>query len=499
MLSIFANKELQDKLQTIISTENRLHEVVTLADLQAINGAKNYIIVEADQIKLPIRWSADVPPYLFLEKIDFNAENLLALVFLFLNNFEKAYQYAHANSSLLYEIDRFNKLQHGIEQNVDTEFAIENYRLWHNAAILAHYGVSSQFFNVYHIKNFYQKALSQSPNGEYFAFTTKHYATLLLDADELHDAEILLENGIGQALSDEAKIELRAVLYGIWLKKMTVPYNEALLTKLKNTLWEVLEYYENQGNQVQIALLLIDAAQVANFSNSFSESLGYISRAISILEDENIPELVANAQYRKGVLLYTWAQNGNPQFFKPAMEAYQQALKIFTEENTPEIFAEIQHHLGVIYSEIPDEVKKKSLWAAISVSSFNHALQYFLRETHPYEFAMVCNSYANALTKFPPSAITDNYIKALNFYRLALEVRSASEYPIERNLTIMNFLEAAWFVTHQNETDERTIFIEMQSLAAEIKSLTTDTTLIEAAQEHLERIESLKTHFVENS
>lgn len=497
MLSIFAKPEYKAKLQAIIDTEYRLHEVVQCDDIQALNGHKNYLLVEEAHIVMPLRWAAEVPPYLLPSKTELNTANLLALVYVYLNNFEKAYQFAEKNKNLLHEIDQYNKLQHGIEQNVDTEFATENYRQWHNTAVLAHYGVSRQFLNVFHIKKFYQKALNLSPNGEYFAYTSKHYATLLLDADELHEAETILENGINQSLSDEAKMELKAVLYGIWLKKMTVPYDEQLLTKLKNTLWEVLEYYEMQGNQVQIALLLIDAAQVANFGNSFTESLGYVSRAIAILDQENIPELQANAQYRKGVLLYTWAQNGNPQFFKPAMEAYQQALKVFTYEHSPEIFAEIQHHLGVIYSEIPDEAKKKSLWAAISVSSFNQALQYFLRETHPYEFAMVCNSYANALTKFPASAINDNYAKALNFYRLALEVRSASEYPLERALSIINFLEAAYYVGHQNKAEEHALLSEMHSLASEIKDLSANAELVNAANEHLARIVNLKLLFEE--
>lgn len=105
--------------------------------------------------------------------------------------------------------------------------------------------------------------------------------------------------------------------------------------KIKQTLWEVLQYYERGQNYIQTALLLIDASQIANYSDSFSESLGYISRAVQLLEQENVPELVANAQYRKATLLYTWAQNGNPQFFRPAMDAYQQAVKVFTKENTP--------------------------------------------------------------------------------------------------------------------------------------------------------------------
>ena len=61
------------------------------------------------------------------------------------------------------------------------------------------------------------------------------------------------------------------------------------------------------------------------------------------------------------------------------MDAYQEALKIFNREDTPSVFADIQHHLGVIYSEIPDEIKKKSIWASVSSSAFHEALNFYTK------------------------------------------------------------------------------------------------------------------------
>jgi len=210
------------------------------------------------------------------------------------------------------------------------------------------------------------------------------------------------------------------------------------------------------------------------------------------LEQENVPELVANAQYRKATLLYTWAQNGNPQFFRPAMDAYQQAVKVFTKDNTPEVFAEIQHHLGVIYSEIPDEIKVKSVWAAVSVSSFKEALSYFTRETHPYEYARICNSYANALTKYPEAKLTDNYAKALDFYRQALQIRTADEYPYERALTILNFLETAWQVSVPEMEAQQQLFEEMTEKAGEVFRLVDDRKLLNEAEHHIKLLKQLK-------
>jgi len=500
MLQLFINPNDENRVLTIINTEYRLAELIILKDISTLTDVldTDYLIIQDEEIQMPLIWSNEAPPYIFGNTIAFNSDNLLALIYFKLENYDKAYQFAENNAILLADIDTQNCLKHGISLLIDAEIApIESfsrfdiYRHWHNLAIKSYYGETINFVNVYQIKGFFQNALEAAPNDEYLAYSAKHFASLLLDADELDNAEVLLENTVKQAISEDAKHELKAIQYGVWLKKLGVPYDAQLLTKIKETLWEVLQYYENKNNQIQVALLLIDAAQIANISESFTEALGYISRAVDILRKEDIPELLANAQYRKGVLFYTWAQNGNIQFYKPAMEAYQEALKVFTYENAPDIFAEIQHHLGVIYSEIPDEAKKKSLWAAVSVSSFNQALNHFTRETHPFEFAMICNSYANALTKYPPSVKSDNYAKALNFYRQALEIRTSSEYPYERALTILNFLEACWFVNLENEKDEQTLFEEMSQLANEIVLLTSDDKLIQDANEHLDKIQKL--------
>lgn len=143
------------------------------------------------------------------------------------------------------------------------------------------------------------------------------------------------------------------------MKNLVVPYDPNLLETLKNTLWEVLQHYKKQERFLEEALLLVDAAQVANYAESFPEALGYINRAVDILRKEEMPELLAQAQYRKGILLYTWAKKDNPQFFKGALESFQEALKVFSKAETPDVFADIHQYLGVIYAEIPDEVKKK--------------------------------------------------------------------------------------------------------------------------------------------
>ena len=92
--------------------------------------------------------------------------------------------------------------------------------------------------------------------------------------------------------------------------------------------------------------MLTDAGIIANYSESWSESMGYFNQAIKLFEENEQEELAANVHYRKGTLLYTWAKNGNGQFYRSAAESYQQAARTFTRQHAPEVYAEIQHHLG---------------------------------------------------------------------------------------------------------------------------------------------------------
>ena len=284
---------------------------------------------------------------------------------------------------------------------------------------------------------------------------------------------------------------IKAAFMPIWQQQMQPPYNTALVEKLKNRLWECLTYYEQTGRDMEVALLLVDAANIATNENSFSEALGYINRALSFFEQEELPDLVALAQMRKAGVLQTWAQNDNPQFFRSAMLAYQEALKVYTREYAPAIFADIQHKLGIIYAEIPDEVKKKSVWAAVSVAAFNEALNYFNKVEHPYTFAMICHSQGNAYTKYPAALHSDNYDKALAWYREALDIRTPQQYPLERTLTLANYLLAAWHVGHDNGFSE-THYRDMREKAEELLQLSADAALKEEARLHLEKLAELK-------
>ena len=504
MLSIFATTKQINSIHQIINSENRLSELVNVFDskqhLPTQSG--NSLIIDERGILPVIDWHNTAPPYLLSNPLPFEKEVLLGLIFSKLGNDEKAWNYLQNYPLLQFDIGILKRLQLGIEIDkneftsilpmIDQQNDFEQYRIQHNTAVLQHYGFSNQAIEIEALQNLYKQALELAPNIEYKAFTAKHFAYFLVDAKEINLAEKIISEQISEVISEEAVYALKAVLTNIWMQKLTVPYDEKLLEKLKNTLWEVLQFLEKNNRNAEAALLLVDATHIANISKSFSEALGYITKAIRIFEAEELEELAGNAHLQKGTLLFTWAQDDNPQFFKAALDAYQQALKVFTKELAPNIFASIHHQLGNIYVDMPAEKKKKSIWAGVANSSFQEALDFYTKEQYPYEYGMICNNFGNAFTKFPQAVLTDNFEKALFYYQEALDVRSP-KYPYERAITLLNFLEASWNVGNNPDEFNQERFDDMLAKANEIKNLVDDKEMLAEAERHLELLKELQT------
>jgi tetratricopeptide (TPR) repeat protein len=440
-------------------------------------------------------WFNELPPVLFPEATAFSPEALLGLLFCRLNNFEKAYQYLDNETALLSVADIQNRLLHNVLMDDSTLNQPMHFESQHNLAIALLYGHWQHAMSAEEIERRFLQALTLKASRERKAFTVKHYGLFLIDMGRSSDAIELVESFLQSHMSVVAQTEMKAVLCNAWMSQLVVPYDTDLLEKLKTTLWECLQQYEARCRHAETALLLIDASQVANISNSFSESLGYINRAIDILRKEELQELLGSAILRKGMLLYTWAQNGQPQFYRSALQALQDALQTFTRESAPDVFADIHHHLGVVYSEIQDEVKKKAVWAAVSVASFNEALNFYNKVDYPYEFAMICHNFGNAYTRYPAAIHSDNFDKALAWYREALDIRTARDYPLERCNTLFNYLEASWLAANPSEAFNEDRFNEMWAMATELKALAYNDSLKQDADMQIEKLIQLRGAF----
>ncbi len=485
-----------------IESIERLDELVAVQHTDTIMPAvSNAIYINENRIHIRPDLLDKRPAIIFPSEIPFNKNYFLGVVFGMLGNEEKYPQYFTAWPAMLNIFDLIQSITKGEEadsalENIlsRTKFVhpFENYAFNHNVAIALNYGHYSNDINAEAIEAHYADALQLAFEPSYKAFTLKYYATFLIDNGASEAAIKLLNQQHFKTLEDYPKYALERVWCQAAMKQLSFPYDEELIAELKNRLWETLQFFDKNNHKTIAAFLWMDAATIANFSNSYSESLGYINKAVTYFKEEGQHEMTAQAQLVRGRLFYDWAHSGNPQFYRSALEAYHEALQVFKKDEAPDVFADIHHQLGVIYAELPDENKKRSIWAALSATSFSEALEYYNKVDFPYEFGMICNNFANAYAKYPQGNRTDNFEKALNYYDEALSVRGANDFPSERAVTLLNYLEASWKVSNPDEGFNTERYNDMIAKANEIKSLTNDEQLIIETEKHLQLLDELE-------
>ena len=230
MLSIFATTDFHEQIQAIIHTEERLHELVTVVDLlenRPVPSAHS-VLIKNGEIAFPLDWLNFQPPFLLPEEIALTEANLLGILFAKLNNYEKAYYYLQeANPSLFKELDFINRLQQGIPVNpseLTSHYSpFEEYRLMHNNAILRHYAATSDNFDLEKTVYFYEEALTSAPNQDYYAFSARQLALLLIDLQHADKATELLEKINPEQLSKEAKVEWQHTRCQSWMQQCWFP------------------------------------------------------------------------------------------------------------------------------------------------------------------------------------------------------------------------------------------------------------------------------------
>ena len=486
MILISTTTELRQQVQTAIESEYRLSELVTITD--DVSPFAD-ILVKENIVVAPV-WNNNLPPILF-SSLATTDKTLKGIVYARLGNTEKAKTFFSANADVVAVLDLIDSLRNGSPIDAGMITFQSDYAAMHNKAVAIHYGNITAENSVPNVCNLYEELLHAETDKTFKAFSAWQFALLLLDMGRPDYAIEIASSQIGKGAGEIADNFLKSAICSAQLQTLQPPYEGKDFEKLKTNLWECLQFFEKNNYDPEAAETLSDASHIALVSKSYSEALGYITKAIEIYTGNELPEMAAQAQLKKGQLLQSWAQQGNSQFYRSAVQSYQEALKIFTREDTPEIFADIHHQLGIIYADIPDEVKKKGIWASVAVSSFNEALSFYNKVDFPYEFAKICNNMGLAYTKFPKALKSDNFDKALAWYREALDIFTAVDFPAERSAALLNYVDASWFAGN-NEEDNEKRFEEMNEKANEILTICTDETILEQASIHVQKLSELK-------
>lgn len=500
MLSIYVSTDLQKEASNLLHEFADLQQYVRWKNLNTESPEANALtlIINDRGINQMLDWHNSGPPYLLPRSIELTGQNLGAILYFMVGDIDSAISLLDGKE-LADELKLMYLLREGYElepidfvQDASEEMSGNKYRYLHNGAIMRHYGYVEQSEDysgsIYHM---YEKALDNAPEGEHLAFTSLHYGTLLADGNDHDKAESIIQAGLKAAISEDAQLALNLLLSNVWIRQLRVPPDSEKLVKAKILISENIRQLQGQNRTLELALSYIDASHLYSLDRNLPGALEFVNNAIEITHDEDVRELWAAAQTKKGTILFDWAQDDNPQHYKASLAAFQRALEVFTKAASPAAFADIHHYLGQIYAEMPAEKAKRSLLAGISMSSFKEALEHYARDRFPYEYAMICNSYGNALTKYPPAVNSDNYEKALFYYQEALVLRTPS-MPVERAITLLNFLEASWKVGNVSDEFNKDRFKDMKCKAQEILSLVDNAELIEEAERHLQLLNSLE-------
>ena len=505
MILISTETSLLEEAQEIVNTEDGLNELVQFTDNPEELSTAN-LRIQGDKVYVSINWQQGIPPYLIIDSLRYDPQNLLGLIFLQLGAFEKSAMYLQDYTSVKEALMAALQMQYGNMAAVQiptssgiTNFTgFERYRRLHNRAVLLHYQGHQQELSLEFVVKAYGEALAAAPDDEYYAFTTRQLADLYLDMGYLDKAEEMVRQAWQRDLSEQAHHALQTSLIRILVRKINPTHQKLQLVEITVLIKESLDYYESSQQPLELGMLSMDAAWVAQLKDNFSEGLACINQAIRLFEQEEVPELQGDAWIRKGTLLYGWAQKGQP-FHQQAIDSYRQALKIFSRDLAPYVYADIHHHLGLIYSEMPNSKEKKAMLNALASKSFQEALTFFTKEQFPYEYGCVCNNFGNALVKFPDSNFQNTTVKAITYFEEALSVRQVEHYSSERATTLLNLLEAYWQLPLDSQDKEarHQRWATMKELAQEAKALLQgqDSVLKDQAEEHLTELEKAKNSY----
>ncbi len=491
MLTILTTTNTEEVKSTISSIE-RLDELVVIVDnFDAIEGAIKVLIVEENFIKTKIDWFDTEPPYLF-PTIDFYSNHLLALVFYKLGNHQKAFEFVSEQDELHNHLLIATNIQFGYPITNEQIQFLENSST-HNLAITYNFGNTNPIVGNNILQNTYEKAIKDGATNAEKLFSVKHYANLLMDSGLHDDAEKLIRSVKEKPITIEEENAMNHLLSSSLMAQVKLPYKAEVLSEIIDLQQKCISYYEDNCLKINAGLLLIEASEIVNYQEDFTKSKELINKAILYFKEADIPEFLGEATLQKATLLYTWSKNGSPQYYKPAINTFQNALKVFKRDTHPQKFADIHHNLALIYSEIQVSEAEKAIWTAFCASSFKEALSFYTKEQFPYEFSMLSHNYATALMGFPEAKLHNNWNKAFELFEEALAIRTAKKHPFERALTLLNQLELYWLIHNETNKDELKNYEEMVTKVNEIKGLVNDKVLIQKAEEQLDTLHKLKS------
>ena len=288
----------------------RLHELVTITQEPGTIEDLKSLVVDSNKISIPLDWYDLEPPYVFPET-PVTDENLLALVFYKLGNHQRAFDFVSKELPLYHHLLIATHLQFGYEISPRMIDFCYNTSA-HNSAIVNYYGNVEAQLDYQSLKKNFAVALDKAPNDELKVFTAKHYINLLIDYEEWQEAGNLAESQLEIAISKDAENAMNTHLSSILKAQLKVPYDVHELEEVYQLQLTSIAHFEVKNLPVQAGMVLVDAAEIANFKKDFIASKELINRAIQYFKQEDIPEFLGEAGFQKSHLIVYLVEEWKP-------------------------------------------------------------------------------------------------------------------------------------------------------------------------------------------
>lgn len=170
--------------------------------------------------------------------------------------------------------------------------------------------------------------------------------------------------------------------------------------------------------------------------------VGY-EEALQILQNLASPLEVAEVKMNLGLILQLLVPYNLARMID-SIKFYQEALQVFIWQKYPQEYAILHNNIAIAYLSIPIAVEKENLHQKLAIESLETALQHINLIDHPQEYAMLQNNLGNTLQNLPNSHPLENNLQAISAYNAALKVRNSQDTPLEYAVTIANKANALY-------------------------------------------------------
>ncbi len=504
MISIYVTTDARSRLAGLMQPLNGWNNVVHVESGQEITPSHIaespwHIVVADHGMWLPLSWDDSAPPYIFPQPMSLTPASFVGFLNYLSGDYDKALHsltdqpiiYAEMKEAVAIATGNIGALNtdRRIEPtNLPAANSFETYRLLHNHAIFLHYGLPPGT-TPEQIDAAYRQAVALAPSAIYRAFTIRNQAIFTSENQDPDRAIGLLNAALKQVSGQRVEYALRHNLAHIAVNKAEEEQDPLQAVNAKGAVLDLLVWFQTNHKPVQTALLLQDASRAAHIEGAFAEALNYANRAIDLLKEQQLEELLGNAQLGKGRLLLQWAQNGQQQVYVEAANTLVMASGHFSKDHHPAIFADIQQLLGVAWATFPDAGKANSLeFIQKSQAAFEQALAYFQKDTHPAQYGQVNRQYGHAHVRWHKVQGADHLQLAMACFNKVLSVLPAATKPEQRAEALMEILQAV--ITATDERPGLTVGAvnELVLMVQAAEQLTSQPKVVKQARQHLSHL-----------